>query len=162
MLYSFIASVMAFLPCLIIYGTKGFDAAFQLIYPKYSFPVTAGEASFIMHGIFVIASVLFAVLIMVLSEVTRSRMAALSITAIYIVLAIIFSVPNKYRILSQIWDWLPGSFADPKNIFDLRMIAVFGKLFLSWQAVPVIYLIAAVGIAVAGIPVYRRYQVMGR
>lgn len=153
---------MAFLPCLIIYGTDGFHAAFQLIYARYSLPLTAGEASLIMYGILVIASVLFAVIIMEISEAAHSGVAALSVVAVYIVTAMIYSVPGKYRILAQIWDWLPGSFVVPQNIFDLRMISVFGKLFLSWQAVPVIYLIAAAGIAMAGIPIYRKYQVSGR
>lgn len=161
-LYSLGTSLMAFLPCLIIYGTDGFHAAFQLIYARYSLPLTAGEASLIMYGILVIASVLFAVIIMEISEAAHSGVAALSVVAVYIVTAMIYSVPGKYRILAQIWDWLPGSFVVPQNIFDLRMISVFGKLFLSWQVVPVIYLIAAAGIAMAGIPIYRKYQVSGR
>ena len=106
--------------------------------------------------------VLYAIIIMGISEAARSGIAALSIIAIYIIAAMIYSVPRKYRILAQIWDWLPGSFVIPPNIFDLRMISIFGKLFLSWQAVPVIYLIAAAGIAMAGVPVYRKYQVSGR
>lgn len=161
-LYSLAASVMALLPCLVLYGADGFHAAFQLIHSQYSLSVTAGEASFIMHGVLMAASVLFAVLIMLISEAAHSRMAALSGIAIYVVAAMLFWVPKKYRVLSQVWDWLPGSFVLPKNTFDLRMIPVFGKLFLSWQAVPVLYLITAAGIAVLGFPIYRRYQVTGR
>lgn len=161
-LYSLGTSLIAFLPCLIIYGADGFYAAFQLIYAKYSLSLTAGEASLIMYGTLIVTSVLYAIIIMGISEAARSGIAALSIIAIYIIAAMIYSVPRKYRILAQIWDWLPGSFVIPPNIFDLRMIYIFGKLFLSWQAVPVIYLIAAAGIAMAGVPVYRKYQVSGR
>lgn len=162
MLYFLFALVFAFLPCLLIYGTDGFHAAFQLIYARYSLPLTVGEATIIMYGVLLVAAVLFAVVVMVLSEATRSAITALSAVAVYILAALIFPNLGKRRVFSQIWNWLPGCFVVPQNIFDLRMVSVFGKLFFSWQAVPVMYLMAVAGVAAAGASVYRRYQVSGR
>ena len=161
-LYCLAAFGAAFLPCLIMYGTDGFFAAFQLIYARYSLSLTAGEATLIMYSVLLVASVFFAVLAMILSEATKNGMAALSVVAVYLLIAMIFPNLGTRRVFSQIWNWLPGCFVVPQNIFDLRMVSVFGKLFLSWQAVPVMYLAATAGMAAAGAPVYRGYQVSGR
>lgn len=155
-------TAVIFLLGLAVYGTDGFHAAFQLIYAEYPMPLKAGQAVLIMYGILVAASVLFAALILFLSEAFHNGMAALSVIAAYLILAMIVIVPENLRALGQIWDWLPGAFVVPWNIFDLRMLPVFGRCFPAWQAVPALYLLAAAGLALAGAPLYRRYQVSGR
>lgn len=155
-------SFAAFLLSFAIYGAGGFHAAFQLLYADYSFSLTVGQAILIMYGILVVASVLFAVFIMFFSEALHSGMAALALVSGYLILAMMVTVPERYRVLSQIWDWLPGTFVTPWNIFDLRLLSVFGKHFTAWQSVPVLYLFAIIAVVIAGLPIYRRYQISGR
>lgn len=159
---SLAVSSVVFLFSFVIHGSDGFHASFRLLFAAYSFPLTAGQAILIMYGILVVAAVLFAVVIMVLSEVLHSNMAALAIISAYLILAMMVMVPEQYRFLSQLWNWLPGSFVTPWNIFDLRLLSAFGTYFTAWQSVPVLYLLAAAALAAAGLPVYRRYQVSGR
>lgn len=155
-------SSVVFLFSFAIHGSDGFHAAFQLLYARYSLSLTAGQAVLIMYGILVVSSVLSAVLIMVLSEVFHSSMAALATVSAYLILSMMVAVPEQYRVLAQLWNWLPGAFVTPWNIFDLRLLPVFGTYFTAWQSVPVLYLLAAAALAAAGLPVYRRYQVSGR
>lgn len=145
-----------------VYGTEGFQGAFQLMYAGYSLSLTVGEAILIMYGVLLTAAALFAVLILFLSEALRSSLAALAVTAVYLILALMVRIPGHLRVLGQIWDWLPGAFVTPWEIFDLRLFPFFGKYLVAWQAVPILYLLAAAGLALAGAHVYRRYQVAGR
>ena len=147
-----------------IYGSEGFQAAFQL-YPSnnlYSYPMTIGQACLIAYGMLLITAILTSLLVMVLSELLHSSIATLSILAGIIIAGMICNVPAQYRILAQIWNWLPMTILDSWNIFDLRLITVFGHHFVSWQAIPVIYLLGSIGLAAAGRYVYKGYQVSGR
>lgn len=159
---SVVISCFAFALAFGLYGAEGFSAAFQLIHVECSYPITAGQAILIIYGILIVASVLIGTCVMVLSELLRSNIATLAIAAGLLIFSMIFSVPSQYRILSQIWAWLPGTFLTPWNIFDVRLLPVAGNYFTAWQAVPVIYLIAMVAAAGSGKTVYRRYQVSGR
>lgn len=147
-----------------IYGSEGFQAAFQL-YPSnnlYSYPMTIGQACLIAYGMLLITAILASLFVMVLSELLHSSIATLSIFTGIIIAGMICNVPAQYRILAQIWNWLPMTILDSWNIFDLRLLTVFGHHFVSWQAVPVIYILCSIGLAAAGRYVYKGYQVSGR
>ena len=107
-------------------------------------------------------SALMSVFVMFLSEVLHNSTAALSVCTGFIILASMVSIPPGYRVLSQIWDWLPFSFLERTHVFDMRTLPLFGHCFISWQIVPVLYLLLSTGIASLGWRVYRRYQVSGR
>lgn len=145
-----------------IYGAEGFQAAIQLLHITYSYPLTIGQACLILYGILVITSVLASIFVMVLSELLHSGIAALAISAGGIMAGMVFHIPNRYRIIAQLWDCLPISFLSPWNIFDARLITVFGHRFTSWQTVPMIYIFCSIVIMIVGKYVYQRYQVSGR
>ncbi len=159
---SLFISVFSFVLTFCIYGAQGFEAAFQLIYIDSSCTLTAGEAVLITYGQLLFTVVLFSILIMVLSEALRNGIAALGTASGLLIMGMVVHIPQQYRILSQIWDWLPWSFLSVTNIFDTRLLAVLGKYFTAWQAVPVIYLSMSIAVSLAGKFVYRRYQVSGR
>jgi ABC-type transport system involved in multi-copper enzyme maturation permease subunit len=147
-----------------IYGSEGFGAAFQL-YPSnnlYSYPITMGQACLIAYGMLFIIAILASLFVMVLSELLHSSIAALSVSTGIIVAGIICSVPAQYRVLAQIWNWMPMTVLHSWNIFDLRLLTVFGHPFLAWQALPVIYILCSIGLAVIGKHFYKEYQVSGR
>lgn len=145
-----------------VYGTDGFHAAFQLIFAESVCPVTAGEAILILYGCMGITAVITSVIVMFLSELSRSGMITLAITSGMLILSMIIRVPSQYRIPAQIWDWLPSGFLTPWNVFSEYLLPVFGHYFTSWQAVPVIYLLVSMAVAWGGRRVYRGYQVGGR
>lgn len=145
-----------------IYGTDGFDAMFQLIFAQYSYPLTACQAVLISYGCVIVTSVIFSTIVMLLSEILRSSIAALAITFGMLILSMICSIPSQYRVLAQIWDWLPSGFLTPGNIFDIRLVSAFGHCLTAWQAVPLIYIFAGIVIAAIGKPVYQHFQVSGR
>lgn len=146
-----------------LYGLEGFDAAFQLVMPAFSYPLTVGGGVLISFGMMTLAVILTGVFVMFLSEMFRSSLGTLALTVALIIFSMfVSSFPENYRVLSQMWSYLPSNFTAVWNIFDFRTVPVFGKVLISWQAVPVLYLILGTGFAVLGKRRYVNCQVSGR
>lgn len=143
-------------------GAGGFHAAFQLIYALSSEPITCGQAILIAYGNMMLTAVLISVFVMVLSELLHSSIATLAVSTGLLIMAMIVNVSEQYRVLSQIWNWLPWCFLAPWNVFGEYTISVFGLYLAPWQAVPLLYIITGMIIAAVGKPVYQRFQVSGR
>lgn len=108
------------------------------------------------------AAVITSVFVMVLSELLHSNIATLAISTGLLMIAMIVNIPEQYRILAQIWNWLPWCFIAPWNVFGRYTISIPGHYLAPWQAVPVIYLALSAMIAAIGKPVYQRFQITGR
>lgn len=145
-----------------IYGTDGFSMQMQVTLYPFSYPMSIGQASLIMVGTASVLSVLIGIFVMVLSEILHSSIAAMAASTALLILGTTFHIPPQYRIASQIWDWLPFSYLNIWNIFDVRTIPVFGRCLVSWQVVPLLYLLGGALLASIGKRAYRRYQVSGR
>ena len=145
-----------------IYSSNGFDMPIQLFYTSYAGNLTIGQTCVIAYGCLIITAVLMSVMVMFLSELLRSGIGALSVTTAMLLASALIQIPPQYRLLGQLWDYLPTSFLAMWNVFDCRLVSLFGVQFTSYQIVPVIYLIAAVGLSLLGKKLYIRYQVTGR
>ncbi len=145
-----------------LYGAEGFNAAYQFRDALCSDPLSCGQALLIEFGVLLITTVLVSIFVMVLSELLHSGTATLAVSAGLLLLSIIVRVPQQYRVLAQIWNWLPWSFLSPMNVFGNYTLSMFGHYFTPWQAVPVLYLAAGAIIVLIGRPVYQRFQVSGR
>ncbi len=148
--------------CLGIYGTDGFGMQMQVTPYPFSYPMTIGEACLIMGGVALILSVFISVFVMILSETLHSSIAALAVSSALILLSVSLNLPPQYRIIAQIWNWLPFSFLNIWNIFDVRTLPLFGHCLVSWQIVPILYLLSAVLLAAGGRKIYQKYQISGR
>ena len=126
-----------------IYGSNGFDMPIQLFYTSYAGNLTIGQTCVIAYGCLIITAVLMSVMVMFLSELLRSGIGALSVTTAMLLASALIQIPPQYRLLGQLWDYLPTSFLAMWNVFDCRLIQLCGKLFTSYEIVPVIYLAAA-------------------
>lgn len=157
-----LVSVITSVIILCIYGAEGYNAIFQLIYNGNSDPITSGQAVIIAYGNMVITVVIVSIFVMVLSEMLHSNIAALSVSTVLLILPMFFSVPARYRVLSQIWDWYPWGYLAPWNVFGNYTISIFGHYLTPWQAVPIIYFVLCVIIVLIGKPIYERFQVSGR
>ncbi len=155
-------SALIWIGTICLYGMEGFQAALQFLYAQSSAPVTCGQAVLITYGIIMITAIITSVFVMVLSELLQNNIATLAISSGLLMLSMAVVVPEQYRVLAQIWTWLPWSFFEPWNVFGSYTVSLLGHYFTPWQAVPVIYLVSAAAIAAVGKPVYQRYQVSGR
>lgn len=154
--------VFTFVTTICLYGAEGFHAVFQLIYTRNSDPITCGQAVIIAYGNMMSAAIVTSIFVMVLSELLHSNIAALAVSVGLLIGDMVVMVPEQYRVLAQIWDWLPWRFLAPWNVFGEYTIFLFGCYLTPWQAVPMIYFVSGVMIAAVGKPMYERFQVSGR
>lgn len=149
--------------CFAVYGAEGFRAVLQLECPLYSYALTVGQVMLLMIGIFLLAVVVTAVLAMVLSELFRNSIAALSVMIAAAFLERLVPIPEKLRLLGMLWNCLPLNILKLDAGFtDLRLFSLFGKQFTLWQAAPVLYVCAGTALVCLGKRVYARFQVEGR
>ena len=109
-----------------------------------------------------IAVVFVAAFVMALSELLRSSIGTLSFVVGVVILGIFVNVPAHLRILAQAWSYLPSNFIANWNVFNARLVGLFGKFLMPWQAVPMLYVILGIGLAFLGRRAFMRYQVTGR
>ena len=145
-----------------LYGIDGMDASFLFVFSNYIYPLTIGRA--VIIGILVItaANIIVGAVTMLLSEVFRTGMSAFAVITAVILAGMFINVPPVYRLWSQLWDSIPGRFTMIYNMFSINTVPVFGRCFMQWQVVPVVYLLLAAVIAFAGKHVYLKYEVSGR
>jgi hypothetical protein len=148
--------------CFGIYGTEGFDTAIQIFYNDYAGNITVGQACLIAYGCLLVTAFLISIFVMFLSELFHSSIAAIAITAAMILAGALVQPPAEYRILGQIWDYLPTCFLAMWNTFDIRLVSLFGTHFTSYQIVPLIYVVVASLLAFLGRRIYCRRQISGR
>lgn len=159
---AFLFVTTALLEAVILYGADGFSSSFQLLYPKYSYPLSMGGAVLICFGVIVLAAALTGAFVMMLSAFLHSSIGTLSAVVGMVILDMFFSVPEQYRVFYQLWSYLPSEMVGVWNLFTLRTVPVFGRCLLSWQVVPVLYLFLGALFCCIGTRAYVRYQVSGR
>ena len=159
---AFLYTAAAFIEALAVYGADGFTAAFQLIYPDYSAPVSVGRAVLTGYGMVFIAAILTGVFVMVLSEVVKNGIGTLAAVNGIIFLSMYVNIPPHYRVAGQIWNYLPSVFLMMRNIFDCRLVPFGGMYLTNIQFVPFLYIAIAGGLSAAGLKIYQIYQVRAR
>ena len=145
-----------------VYGIEGFDASFQLIYAQSSCPITVGQAVLILYSMIFFASIFEGAFVMMLSEVLHNSVGALSVAIGIIILTMMISVPEEYRLLAQLWNFLPSNVVAVWGTFSRYLVNVFGNLYQTWQVAPIIYFILGTGAAYMTNVCLVKYQVNGR
>lgn len=159
---SLLFTLFAFSLAFIVYGTDGFSSALQLVYTNYSYPLSIGQAALICYALMIAAAVLTGIFTMLLSGTLHSSIGTLTVVVGIVILSMFLNISEQYRIVSQIWSYLPSKFVAVWNIFSLWTVPLMGKHLTAWQAVPLLYAgFAALFIGI-GKTVYPRYQVSGR
>ena len=153
---------MQVLTVLAIYGMSGFDLPLQLYLWISSFPISLGGTIIISFFISLAAAILGSVFIMLLSELFRNGVAALSVMLGATLFTMFVSVPVRYGLVSQLYNFMPMQFFNDTAFVDKRLFCIFGKYFTGLQAAPVFYLVSALILVIIGYKVYKEYQVSGR
>ena len=152
---SLVLTVSLFIVAIGYFGIEGYDMMMTIFFRDFTYPVTVGTGCLICYAMLQIVAVLWSVFVMAVSEFIRNGMATLSTTMLLVFMGGMITVPDKFRVLGQIWDWLPTSYLAIWNVFDTRTLPMFGKYFLSYQVLPVFYLIFTIVCFFAG---KRKYE----
>lgn len=119
-----------------LFGSEGFDAAFQLKYYRSSDAISCGQALLIAYDIMLITVVLISVLVMILSEIFHSNIVAMAISSGILILSMFLNIPSYYRIPAQIYEWFPAFLPEyrEKRLYHFSC-AGYRRLSLSGLAV---------------------------
>ncbi len=162
LLMTLIFVFVTFFTAFILYGIDGFDAAFQLIYEGNSCPISAGQAILIAYLVVLFVGIFIGAFVMLLSEGLHSSTGTLAIIIGIMVLTMIINVPDEYRIVRQLWNYLPSNIVAGWNIFSPDIVMIFGHGLQAWQIVPMLYIGFASIAALVTKRFFVKYQISGR
>lgn len=146
----------------LVYGLEGANvpALFTHLFPA---DLTIGEMVGILFLAALAAAVLVSVVVMLLAELTRNAIAAMAVVlGILLLTTMIYAVPENLRGLATLWYGIPSNFLCLSGAFRYPLLTLGEASFPTWQVTPVVWLLLALVIALAGRWVYNRYQVGGR
>lgn len=146
----------------LVYGLEGANvpALFTHLFPA---DLTIGEMVGILFLAALAAAVLVSVAVMLLAELTRNAIAAMAVVlGILLLTTMIYAAPENLRGLATLWYLIPSNFLCLRGAFRYPLLTVGEAAFPTWQVTPVVWLLLALVIALAGRWVYNRYQVGGR
>lgn len=150
------------IPAFIVYGTDGFDSQIQLSLPTVPWHLTRGEMLVILIGLCLIVSVFQCLISVWMAEKTKNHVTVMVILVGVMLVCMMFNIPNAYRVLSQIYSYLPFRAISVGNVFGPRLVPVFCSYWAAWQIIPVIYGVAAVALWLLGKWQYEHYEISSR
>lgn len=153
---SLILSAILFAECLGYYGTQGFEFPFIMVFSASAIDISVGQVCVIAYLVLQAAVLLWAIIVMVMSEFLKNGIATLAISMVFIIAGGMISFPASMRVAGQIWDWLPTNYPAIWNMFDERTLPIAGKCLISWKVVPIIYLLIGAGLFFIGKRKYER------
>lgn len=147
------------LPILILYGFHGLNAQIQIIFPVCSYPLTIGQVLLAQLVMLLAAALLESAFAMFCAEKMKSSVGTMAVMVGILLLSAAVSIPEKFRIVSQIWTGIPSNAIAVWSFLDNRLIPLFGKYLTQMQVLPVVYVVIAAILTVAGYRSYKRFQV---
>ena len=147
---------------IVVYGADGFNAALQSAFPISSWTMTIGKSVLVLFFTLLIVSVLNSIVIMFLSEVLKNSVAVIAIPVGIMILTMMIDIPYQFRIFSQTYDLLPTNLLMVGELWDDRLVSLFGKYLTNFQIAPIIYLVIAILLFIAGKRMHQKYQIGAR
>lgn len=160
---TFLVGGTAMLSFGVLYGyEKNWNAPLQIYLPSSPFALTMGEAIVILMALLLLAAVLHIILTLVLSSLTKSGVATISLMVVYILGTMVINVPGRLRFLSQALYLMPARLVRVSALCDIRLVGGAGHYLNCWQAGMLLYPLMILALVLLGGMVYRRWQISGR
>ena len=134
----------------------------QIAFPLSSWNISVGESVLVLLFVLLIISVLYSVAIVILSEILKNSVAVMAIPVGIMILTMMIDIPYQFRIASQIYDLLPTNLLTVWELWDDRLVSVFGKYLTNFQIAPILYLIIIIVLFFVGKRVYLKHQIGAR
>ncbi len=161
--FGFIVSVILLLlliiPTLIIYGFDGWNAPIQLILISSTNPLMVWQGVLILCGMAILSSILIVSLSLFLSAKLKSAFGTIVFINIFTITCIFINVPSQYRILYHLFALLPAKLTSISTIYFDYIFELFGRGFIRYQTVPVIYFIASAILLLFGYRCFKHHQI---
>ncbi|MBQ6364084.1 MAG: ABC transporter permease subunit [Lachnospiraceae bacterium] len=147
------------IPYAVVYGTEGMGEMLQLVKPLSMLPYSIGYMLAIYFGIYILAAVLFASVTMLLSVLTQNQAATTCGLMGYLLIDLFVELPERFGVLEKIWLLRPNVVLMNSGFSNYRLIHLAGRVFMNYQAAPVIYAVIITAAVLTGRNKYKRLQV---
>ena len=148
-----------FIPFYFVYGMEGLGEMLQLVKPLSMLPFTLGQMLGVYIVVFLLTAVLYAAVTILLSVITQNQLAVTCGLLGYLLIDLFAELPDNFGILQKIWLLRPNAVLMNTGFSNYRLIHLAGRLFLNYQAAPVIYTVITVAAVLFGRRKYRKLQV---
>lgn len=148
-----------FIPFYFVYGMEGMGEMLQLVKPLSMLPFTLGQMLGVYIVVFLLAAVFYAAVTMLLSVITQNQLAVTCGLLGYLLIDLFAELPDHFGIIQKIWLLRPNAVLMNTGFSNYRLIHLAGKLFLNYQAAPVIYAVISIIALFIGRWKYHRLQV---
>jgi len=148
-----------FIPFYFVYGMEGMGEMLQLVKPLSMLPYTLGQMLGVYIVVYLLAAVLFASVTMLLSVITQNQLAVTCAMLGYLLIDLFAELPDSFGLIQKMWLLRPNAVLMNTGFSNYRLIHLAGRLFLNYQAVPVIYIVIIMAALLIGRWKYRRLQV---
>lgn len=146
---------------IIVYGSNGFDACLQIFMPQALYSFSIGESVIIMFGLLVVASLTYVAFAMCLSIITKNHSAS-SAAMIVMMFLSMFNIPQRFRLISQLWNIIPSGHIGTWTFIEYRLINIFGHYLNNLQYSPIICALVTIILIIIAKLAYSKYQVEGK
>jgi len=148
-----------FIPFYFVYGMEGMGEMLQLVKPLSMLPYTLGRMLGVYIVVYLLAAVLFASVTMLLSVITQNQLAVTCAMLGYLLIDLFAELPDSFGLIQKMWLLRPNAVLMNTGFSNYRLIHLAGRLFLNYQAAPVIYIVIIMAALLIGRWKYRRLQV---
>lgn len=143
--FGVLCSVLMFLVFVVsdicVYGPEGSSVVIQLYRPLCSRSLTMGQTVFLLGGIYIILGIVYSILAIFLSEAVRNAVAVMAIMTGSMLMTMFIQIPYQHRVISQAYSLLPTRILNVEQLWDGRLLTVFGLHLTNYQTAIVLYVI---------------------
>lgn len=146
----------------VVFGLDGFDTMLQFVLMR-PFDLSIGQAALILFGLLIVAALLTAVFVMVVSQFTQNSIATISIVAGMLMLSLFVSeVPGNIRWLSELWYLMPSNLINLNGAFRYSLFCIGELQLVSYQYAFPAYVLLSAAFILAGRWMYGKHQIKAR
>ena len=139
-------------------GLDGLSGVIQLEIPYSAYNLTFLQFIGIQIVIVVTATVLFAAMAMALSAIFKNGVAVMgTMVGIYLISQFV-NIPLKFRLISQVKAMFPTELITVWSLADFRLIKIAGNYHSMYSVAPIIYIIIAIVLVLAGHLAFKQSQ----
>ena len=142
----------------VLYGTDGADAMLQIHIPQCMMNITMGQAVLYLSLLVIANGVFLGVITMSMSQFTMNHSGTMAFMIFFMFLSM-YNPAKSVRVLSMLWDMLPGAYAGSWLFSTYTTIKLFGVRLNILQYTPIFWTVVSVVLIIFAVRSYRRYEV---
>lgn len=150
--------IIFLLSAILVYGAEGSNVVIQICKPICSRSLTMGQAVFLMGGMYIVLGMVYSVLTIFLSEAVKSAIAVMGIMAGGMLFTLAYQIPYAHRVASQIYNLLPTRILNVEQLWDGRLVTVFGLHLTNYQTAIILYVVVSVLLVWQGNRIWKKLK----